>query len=247
MDPTQTQNIPQQPNPLQNQANTQQQVNQYAPSQSQESNFMKRVLFVLIGFLLLLAVGSGAYYLGTKNTNGKVIVEKSTVNLSPTSAIKTQPSPTENPTTNWKTYTVADFSLQYPQTFYLDQEPRGAVYIFNDQQAMKLYISGTTNYPLPLTTNQIAISLISLPENFNNNLQGLANRIAGGSQTNVAYTPVTVHGHTGVKVLWTDFAGNKMESYGFLYNTGFVWISALPSNSSFMPAFEQMINSLQIK
>jgi hypothetical protein len=220
-------------------------------NESSDSNPFKKVLLIVLGFIVLLGVAGGSYYLGMKQRSSAIVVSnRKMISTSPTLATTNtptnNPTPTSSPSANWQTYTSPShtFSIKYPSIFYLDSTGRGADYIFNDKSTMNIYFSNFKG--TPLTTNQLAITLLSTVENFNGNLQGLANRVSGGSQTNVPYTQVTLAGMTGIKTIYHNTVNDDVEEYAFSTTKGMIWLSAEPANSQFISQFEQMMQTLQI-
>lgn len=73
------------------------------------------LLYTLLGILLLILVGGGAYYLGSRST------QHTSPQLPPSSPVPfyQSPTPTTDQTTNWRTYNYSDvgFSMQYPPTW----------------------------------------------------------------------------------------------------------------------------------
>ena len=72
-----------------------------------------KTFIVLIAVILLVAAGVGGYILGTN--------QNQTVQTQPVTQLP-QPSPTPDPTANWKTYsnTKYDFSFKYPSEWEID-------------------------------------------------------------------------------------------------------------------------------
>lgn len=81
------------------------------------------ILGIIIGALIVIAVG-GAYYLGTQKTNNALPIQNSTQSASnPTAtSISTPVPPTES--TNWKTYTDSTYrySIEYPPVLSLNEK-----------------------------------------------------------------------------------------------------------------------------
>jgi hypothetical protein len=92
-----------------------------------------------------------------------------------------------DPTANWQIYKNAyvNFTIKYPPNFYLEPpSPRGgADYIGDSKTSVEdIYLSGKK-----LQNNELIVTLIPLETNINT-LQGIANRISGNPQVNVAYS-----------------------------------------------------------
>ena len=98
------------------------------------NGFPKIALLIGVVIILVLLVGVGGYYLGTKKNNSQPITtySRSTVPTSPT--LIPSPSvapkqnvitliPTTDPGTHWNTYTIANFGLQFslPPQIYTGQ------------------------------------------------------------------------------------------------------------------------------
>ena len=88
-----------------------------SPAPSSKSN---KIILILLGFLLVGAIGVGAFWLG-KSSGGPKIVAIPTSEATPT-IIEATPTlgvlatPTPDPTVGWKTYTngFAKFTLKFP-------------------------------------------------------------------------------------------------------------------------------------
>lgn len=76
---------------------------------------------ILLIVILLVIVGSGTYYLGTRQN--KLIVQNRQKQIIPTTT-QSSPTPTPDLTTNWKTYvnTHNFYSFLYPDTLFTVQE-----------------------------------------------------------------------------------------------------------------------------
>src|SRR3989344_7665167 len=69
-----------------------------------------KVIPIILGVVAVVAIAIGAYALGTKQS--QPVVKNQQISASPT----TIPTPTPDPTANWKTYTnvSGNFSIKYP-------------------------------------------------------------------------------------------------------------------------------------
>lgn len=99
----------------------QQQISPLPPQTPNNFPWFKIILLILI---ISLPVGIGGYILGTQK-NQSVQTEQNQ-QISP-SITTTQPSPTPDPTVNWKIYTdpKGKYSFQYPINWYLYQDSGG--------------------------------------------------------------------------------------------------------------------------
>jgi hypothetical protein len=234
MDP----NIPTQPI-------AQQQVAQQPPIQQNPipSSRIRWKLILLITILLII-VGSGTYLLGTKQN--KLIAQDQQKAITPT-IVQTSPTPTLNPTANWKTYTSNylsnNFSIKYPANFYLDITGKATNYIGDSKSSVETYLSNGS-----LRNTQVVISILSLSEDFGNNLQALADRVGGdrkdnngNSIENLPFQSVTIDGVKSIKV-------NKINavSYAIPTSIGFIWISAGPADSTQIQTFEVMMTTFKL-
>jgi len=125
--PAQNEIPPVQPNPL-SQPIIQQPVNNIVPS----GNKGKWIIFIII---LLIIVGGGAYYLGLKQN--KLISQNQRKQITP-GISQSSPTPTPNPTANWKTYTSPSYN-----PFYTDAklQARIAQVGANDPTVQKIQFS----------------------------------------------------------------------------------------------------------
>lgn len=95
-------------------------------------------ILVLVGVLILVAVGGGAYYLGTIK-NKSPIQNQATI-----SPAKPSPSPAE--TANWKTFQSQKFTFMYPSDWLIeDPKPYG-------QLARLTYKEGGNEYKFIIET-----------------------------------------------------------------------------------------------
>jgi len=79
-------------------------LNQQAPvPQTQEKSHGSKMMLVIFGAVMITLIGLGGYVLGTKNTQAPVA-----------NNVISQPSPTPDPTANWKTYANSQFTFKYP-------------------------------------------------------------------------------------------------------------------------------------
>ncbi|MBI4029962.1 hypothetical protein HY373_02160 [Candidatus Berkelbacteria bacterium] len=75
---------------------------------------------VLIVILVLLVLGIGGWYWWSKirtQTTTKTTTETTTPTIT-----TTQPTTTTDDTTGWKTYKTSDYSIKYPQDYFLRQQ-----------------------------------------------------------------------------------------------------------------------------
>lgn len=94
--------------------NLPQQVSAEMPIPKKSSPFGK-IILIVVGVIVLLGVGGGAYYLGTLQ-NKNIPVDD--MNLKDASQVVGQiPTPTPDPTVNWKTYSDTYISFKYPYTW----------------------------------------------------------------------------------------------------------------------------------
>jgi len=110
-----TDNTNQQVPPVQNIAQP-----QSAPLPNPSSH--SRIFIIVLGVVILVVIGIGSYLLGTRKN--QTVVQNQQITTSPT---VTQPSPTPNPTANWKTYTSTKygFGIKYPLDFKTSDLSRG--------------------------------------------------------------------------------------------------------------------------
>lgn len=95
-------------------------------------------ILVLTGVLILVAVGGGAYYLGT--TKNKPQLQNQVI-ISPV-----KPSPTPDETANWKTFQSQKFTFMYPSD-WLIEDPKPY-----DQLARLTYKEGGNKYKFIIET-----------------------------------------------------------------------------------------------
>lgn len=97
--------------------NQEQNTPQQVPFQTNEQTIAANTSWLKtlsVGFAIVsfgIAIGIGGYVLGTKKT--QPVSQNQQATISPTSI---QPSPTPDPTANWKTYSNNIYSFKYPAT-----------------------------------------------------------------------------------------------------------------------------------
>jgi hypothetical protein len=106
-----------QQSPMQQNPILQQPVNQISSPRSKWK-------LILLAIILLLVVGSGAYYLGAKQN--KLIMQNQQKSVIPT-ITQSIPTSTPDPTANWKTYVDQNntFSIKYPANWYVYEYKQG--------------------------------------------------------------------------------------------------------------------------
>lgn len=118
----------------------QQSINEIPHSKSK----FKLILLIII---ILIFVGGGAYYLGVKQN--KLIVQSQQQTVTPTIAQST-PTPTLDPTANWKTYSTSTYSIKYPNAWLEKTDSIASldhIYDPNSMQSKPNNGTGTISYP----------------------------------------------------------------------------------------------------
>jgi hypothetical protein len=107
---------------------------------------------LIVGIVLILIIGAGAYFIGQKSMTKTVEKPKAVVQ-------KPTATPTPDPTANWKTYQGQYFSFKYPQDWSLDSSNKNSIkltMVVNDKDSL--------GNPIKLQSN-ISVNFLSVPQN----------------------------------------------------------------------------------
>ncbi len=130
----------------------------------QQKGFFLPILGVIV---LILVVGTGAYYFG-KNSNNTTIETSESPSQSPqlfdTSQKQVAPaiSPTVDETANWKTYVDKknQFSFKYPSNGHVETEQVSVVYIATNNKPYFTFTVRTEDNPNHLTTKHVVDKMV---------------------------------------------------------------------------------------
>src|SRR5258708_996588 len=101
-------------------------------TQNSRFSFLKSAKVWPIIVLLALLIPTGAYFLGKSQSNKQ------------TSTVQTSPTPTPDPTANWRTYLSTEYQFKYPNNYYIYEDKTQPKIVHISPDALDKYAKGGT-------------------------------------------------------------------------------------------------------
>lgn len=169
-----------------------------------------KILFVLVGIVVLLGLLTGAYILGEKQSAQFQIDGGDVVRPS-----RTTPTPTPNLTANWQTYVSSTYSINYPNTWKMKADSFNPnAQSFYDPASLIACSPNHCSGSLP--TTYVDISTLASSETAKQYADRITSNPLYKNQGSVE-TPVTFNGISGY--IYKD-AGEGSQGYIIVVSNG---------------------------
>ncbi|OGE45837.1 hypothetical protein A3B39_01245 [Candidatus Daviesbacteria bacterium RIFCSPLOWO2_01_FULL_37_10] len=161
--------------------------------------------------ILVAVLGIGGYFVYTSLRGGMYQTVRPDTAISPsTSPTTATPTPSSDPTANWKTYQSANFSFKYPSNGVVKNASSTIVFVSyqEDTKPYWTFSVSTTDNPMHLSTKQIVDKIVSDLKS-NQNAPWAKSQADQMSDTMKAYTNGQI---TGIKL--QSFDEGYPQSFG---------------------------------